>query len=89
MHSIAAGPASGWGKRKKHFYGGNPDDFRQKKKVEDASDSELSEAAMEAVESAKLQAKQLEAMDEEDFLGAFAVEHDKKVQIDISCRIVW
>ncbi len=62
----------GWGKKKKHFYGGNPNERRTNdgEKVDEEED----EALIEAKESKKLQTKQLEAMDEGDFLDAFDVD---------------
>ena len=73
----------GWGRRKKSFYGGNPNEqggSRSTRRAEEGlRDSDLSEAELEAQESAKLQLRQLEAMDEGDFMGAFAaVKEDKK-----------
>ena len=58
-----------WGKQKKFFYGGNPNEkFWHKKKVNpDDEDEELNEAEMEAQESKKLQKKLLEQMDEDDY----------------------
>ena len=61
-----------WGKKKKYFYGGNPNEQRRDAD-EKLDDDEEDEAELEARESAKLQIKQLELMDEEDFLDAFAV----------------
>lgn len=57
-----------WGKRKKHFYGGNPNDTRR----EDLGDDELDEAEAEEAESKLLQKKQLENLDDEDFFDVFA-----------------
>ena len=66
----------GWGKRKRHFYGGNPNERRPDKEKDrkkgDKGEEEEDEAEMEAQESRKLQARQLEDMDEGDFLDAFA-----------------
>ena len=61
-----------WGKKKKYFYGGNPNEQRRDAD-EKLDDDEEDEAELEARESAKLQIKQLELMDEEDFLDAFTV----------------
>ena len=68
-----------WGKRKKYFYGGNPNDphFKDKNHV-DGDDSDLDEAALEAKESQKLQMKQLEQMDEDDFFDAFSNNSPKE-----------
>ena len=57
-----------WGKKKKHFYGGNPNDTRR----EDLGDEELDEAEAEEAESKLLQKKQLENLDDEDFFDVFA-----------------
>ena len=53
----------GWGRRKKSFYGGNPNEqggSRPAKRAEEGlRDSDLSEAELEAQESAKLQVNRL------------------------------
>ena len=68
-----------WGKKKKHFYGGNPNDYRDTE-----NDDELNEAEAEEAESKVLQQKQLENLDDEDFFEAFttsteSVAHATKV----------
>ena len=67
-----------WGKRKKYFYGGNPNDPHFKDKNHVGDDSDLDEAELEAKESQKLQMKQLEQMDEDDFFDAFATDKPSK-----------
>ena len=59
-----------WGKKKKHFYGGNPNDYRN----EEVADDELNEAEAEEAESKLLQKKQLENLDDEDFFDVFATK---------------
>ena len=64
-----------WGKRKKYFYGGNPNDPSARHGKQDKiDDSDLDEAELEAKESKKLQMKQLDQLDEEDFLDTFGAE---------------
>ena len=71
LHELLSGSES-WGKKKKYFYGGNPNEERRGDD-DKLGDDEEDEAELEARESAKLQIKQLELLDEEDFLDAFAV----------------
>jgi len=61
-----------WGAKKKYFYGGNPNET-WRAADDKLGDDEEDEAELEARESAKLQIKQLELLDEEDFLDAFTV----------------
>lgn len=76
-----------WGKKKKYFYGGNPNEekwerrgkVKSKQDEKDDEDQELDEAELEAKESGKLQSKQLQLLDEEDFLDAFAGVKTKKI----------
>ena len=76
-----------WGKKKKHFYGGNPNDTRR----EDLEDEELDEAEAEEAESKLLQKKQLENLDDEDFFEVFApsveagsaLAHKDDIQLDL------
>ena len=71
----------GWGKKKKYFYGGNTYE-NEGRRNEDLNDSEMDEDEIEEEESRKLQIKQNEQMDEEDFLGAFSVsDGTKKVSL--------
>ena len=75
--------AEGWGSKKKHYYGGNPNerfDRKGKNARDGLSDDEMSENEIEGIEAEKLQIKQLEAMDEEDFLDAFAAPETDKVR---------
>ena len=65
--SIFSGSES-WGAKKKYFYGGNPNET-WRAADDKLGDDEEDEAELEARESAKLQIKQLELLDEEDFLG--------------------
>jgi len=59
-----------WGSKKKYYYGGNTGE-----EVEhELGDSDLEEDKIEEQEAAKLQARQLEMMDEEDFLDTFVVK---------------
>ncbi len=74
---VAVG-SEAWGKKKKFFYGGNPNEEKWEKKKrrggkEESEDEEgMDEAELEAAESRKLQVRQLEQLDEEDFMDAFA-----------------
>ena len=66
-----------WGRKKKSYYGGNTGQEME----EDLDDSDLEENKMEEIEAAKLQSKQLEMMEEEDFLDTFVpkkIEEKKK-----------
>lgn len=75
-----AEPADGdvrrWGKKKKAFYGGNPNDAAAAAAAggagaADADDSDMEENKAEEREARLLQIKQLEQMDEDDFFDAF------------------
>ena len=59
----------GWGSRKKHYYGGNTGEEME----EDVGESDLEEDRAEEVEASKLQKKQLDEMEEEDFLDTFSL----------------
>ncbi len=65
----------GWGRKKKYFYGGNPNERRpwEREPGSGQEEEEEDEAELEARESRKLQAKQLASMDEEDFVESFAI----------------
>ena len=68
-----------WGRKKRSYYGGNTGQEME----EDLDDSDLEENKMEEIEAAKLQSKQLEMMEEEDFLDTFVpkkIEEKKKTQ---------
>ena len=70
-----------WGTKKKHYYGGNTGEEID----EDLDESDLEEDKMEEMEAAKLQSRQLEMMEEEDFLDAFVPkkpEQGKKSKAD-------
>ena len=70
-----------WGTKKKHYYGGNTGEEID----EDLDESDLEEDKMEEMEAAKLQSRQLEMMEEEDFLDAFVPkksEDGKKSKTD-------
>ena len=70
-----------WGTKKKHYYGGNTGEEID----EDLDESDLEEDKMEEMEAAKLQSRQLEMMEEEDFLDAFVPkkpEQGKKAKSD-------
>jgi U3 small nucleolar RNA-associated protein 3 len=58
-----------WGGKKKHFYGGNPNDPR--KKEQGLGDNDLVEAELEEAEGKAMQLKHLEKMDESDFFDTF------------------
>ena len=60
---------AGWGSKKKHYYGGNTGEEME----EDVDDSDLEEDRAEEVEASKLQRKQLDDMEEEDFLDTFSL----------------
>ena len=59
----------GWGSKKKHYYGGNTGEEME----DDVDDSDLEEDRAEEVEASKLQRKQLDDMEEEDFLDTFSL----------------
>ena len=79
-----------WGNKKKHFYGGNPNDKYQNNDKVDKN--ELDEAEAEEAEGKLLQKKQLEKLDDEDFFDMFTPdvgkekekEVDKNLNFDIS-----
>lgn len=60
-----------WGKKKKSFYGGNPNLPKYKE------DEELDENEAEEQEAKMLQIKQLDQMDDEDFFAEFETEEPK------------
>ena len=64
----------GWGSRKKHYYGGNTGEEME----EDVGESDLEEDRAEEVEASKLQRKQLDDMEEEDFLDTFSLPVGQK-----------
>ena len=63
-----------WGNKKKHFYGGNPNETKQRF---DPQNDELDEAEAEEAEGKLLQQKQLQGMDDEDFFDMFTPDVDK------------
>ena len=63
-----------WGSKKKHYYGGNTGEEIE----EGVDESDLEEDKMEELEAAKLQSRQLEMMEEEDFLDTFVPKTDEK-----------
>ena len=69
-----------WGKKRQHFYGGNPNEKHVKIKGKsadpDAAD-DISEAEMEETEAKLIQAKQLTELDEEDFYDTFSSVTEK------------
>jgi len=66
-----------WGKKKKHFYGGNPNEkARGGKGKDEVKDGDLDEAEAEAEESKAIQLKQLQELDEEDFFDTFGGDPD-------------
>jgi len=65
-----------WGTKKKHYYGGNTGEEIE----DDLEESDLEEDKMEEIEAAKLQSRQLEMMEEEDFLDTFVPKKDDKKQ---------
>ena len=64
------GDSRRWGSKKQYYYGGNTGEEQQ----EELQDSDLEEDRIEEQEAAKLQTRQLELMDEEDFMDAFVVK---------------
>lgn len=64
----------GWGSKKRHFYGGNTGEEQESEQ----EDSELEEDRAEEVEAARMQDRQLAAMEEEDFLDTFVLPQEKK-----------
>ena len=66
----------GWGSKKKHYYGGNTGEEME----DDVDDSDLEEDRAEEVEASKLQRKQLDDMEEEDFLDTFSLPIGQKVE---------
>ena len=67
-----------WGKKKKHFYGGNPNEKARGGKDE-VKDGDLDEAEAEAEESKAIQLKHLQELDEEDFFDTFGGDPDLQV----------
>jgi len=69
-----------WGSKKKYYYGGNTGEELE----HELGDSDLEEDKIEEQEAAMLQSRQIEMMDEEDFLDAFVVKKsessEKKVE---------
>jgi len=59
-----------WGNKKKYYYGGNTGEELE----HELGDSDLEEDKIEELEAAILQSRQLEMMDEEDFLDAFVAK---------------
>ena len=71
-----------WGTKKKHFYGGNPNEkSRGGKGKDEVKDGDLDEAEAEAEESKAIQLKQLQELDEEDFFDAFGGDPDLQVSL--------
>merc|ERR1712180_19994 len=79
-----------WGNKKKHFYGGNPND--PKHQTDNVDENELIEAEAEEAEGKLIQKKQLDKLDDEDFFDMFTPDDvekvktsdDLKVQFDIT-----
>merc|ERR1712043_92135 len=67
-----------WGSKKKHFYGGNPNEKKKSREKTKEDDDELDEAIAEEIEGKALQMKQLEKLDDEDFFDTFAPDFDQK-----------
>jgi hypothetical protein len=66
-----------WGGKKQHYYGGNPNEkYSKQGKEASLDDDDLSEGEMEEVEAKLIQVKQLEELDEDDFLDTFASSSD-------------
>ena len=66
-----------WGGKKQHFYGGNPNEkYSKQGKEVSLDDDDLSEGEMEELEAKLIQVKQLEELDEDDFLDTFASSSD-------------
>ena len=63
-----------WGTKKKHYYGGNTGEELE----DDLEGSDLEEDKMEEMEAAKLQSRQLEMMEEEDFLDTYVPKDQVK-----------
>jgi len=71
-----------WGSKKKYYYGGNTGEELE----EELDDSEEEEDKIEEQEAAKLQARQLEMMEEEDFLDAFVVKKSENRDIKVEVK---
>eukprot|EP00092_Neocalanus_flemingeri_P018712 GFUD01020267.1.p2 GENE.GFUD01020267.1~~GFUD01020267.1.p2 ORF type:complete len:529 (-),score=248.69 GFUD01020267.1:123-1709(-) len=71
-----------WGSKKKYYYGGNTGEEIE----EELGDSELEEDKIEEQEAAKLQSRQLEMMEEEDFLDAFVVKKAEKSEKKVEAK---
>ena len=69
-----------WGKRKKNYYGGNTGEEME----EGIDESDLEEDRMEEIEAGKLQSRQLEMLEEEDFLDTYVAKKNDKVAPDDS-----
>ena len=67
-----------WGSRKKSYYGGNTGEEMGEEEVE----SDLEEDRAEEREAAKLQARQLATMAEEDFLDTFALPEQAEAGVE-------
>ena len=65
-----------WGTKKKHYYGGNTGEELE----DDLEGSDLEEDRMEEMEAAKLQSRQLEMMEKEDFLDTYVPKDQVKKQ---------
>jgi len=65
-----------WGSKKKYYYGGNTGEELE----HELADSDLEEDKIEEQEAAMLQSRQIEMMDEEDFLDAFVVKKKESVE---------
>jgi len=68
-----------WGSKKKYYYGGNTGEELE----HELGDSDLEEDKIEEQEAAMLQSRQIEMMDEEDFLDAFVVKKAESKEKEI------
>merc|ERR1711936_1069450 len=68
-----------WGSKKKYYYGGNTGGELE----HELGDSDLEEDKIEEQEAAMLQSRQIEMMDEEDFLDAFVVKKAESKEKEI------
>merc|ERR1719318_2346092 len=70
------------GKQEKYYYGGNTGEELE----HELGDSDLEEDKIEEQEAAMLQSRQIEMMDEEDFLDAFVVKKTENIEKKVESK---
>merc|ERR1719318_1742314 len=70
------------GKQEKYYYGGNTGEELE----HELGDSDLEEDKIEDQEAAMLQSRQIEMMDEEDFLDAFVVKKTENIEKKVESK---